>query len=704
MSSEHEPILATSRGYLRRGSKPGTSVFVVPRHNGAAQPPPAVSLNGTHAPVADARPVAPAAPRSPTVTSIPGYHASAQAEHASHTQHFWLFVLCLTGVDYFSTLAYQPGIAFNATGFLSPIATAVLVAFTLVGALTVYRVVARESPNGQGSISMLERLLPRWWSKALVLVLLGFAATDFVITITLSAADAAKHFVQNHFVVQHTPAAVQHQFLATLVLLGLLGLVFWRGFGEAIKLAVVLVSIYLLFNAITIAVALEHIARHPDVVNGWRHGLTVEYGNPGAMVREALVKFPALALGLSGFETGVAVMPLVAGRRTDTPVHPDGRIANTRKLLTTAALVMSAFLITSSIATTLLIPPEAFAKGGAAEGRALSYLSHVYLGNVYGTAYDLSTMLILWFAGASAMAGLLNLVPRYLPRYGMAPGWAAAQRPLVVVFSAIGVAVTFVFGADVEAQGGAYATGVLVLMMSASVAVAIAARKLRSRMWWAYGLIVCAFIYITTQNVRERPDGIKIATIFIVAIVAVSLVSRVMRSTELRIQEVELDAEAQNLVEHAIAVDAHGHRRLHLMLHKPANGGDVAEYAQTERRQRRVHYYPPGEPILVVQMETHDPSAFSERMVVHGRQVGPYPVLRCAVPAVPNGIVALSLVLVRQYRCQVHLNGSWTSGSPVARAVRFIVFGEGDTARLVEYIKGRALPESEQDDIIMHVA
>ncbi|HLZ71926.1 MAG TPA: amino acid transporter [Dehalococcoidia bacterium] len=705
MSSEQGPPPATSRGYLRRGSKPGTSVFVVPRHNGVAPPEPEASVNGRHASPRAAAPLpAPAIRRQPTVATIPGYHAAPSEEHAPHTRHFWLFVLCLTGVDYFSTLAYQPGIAFNATGFLSPIATAVLVAFTLAGALTVYRVVARESSNGQGSISMLERLLPRWWSKLLVLVLLGFAATDFIITITLSAADAAKHFVENHFVAQHTPAAFQHQFAVTLVLLGLLGLVFWRGFGEAIKLAIVLVSVYLVLNTITIAAALEHIARHPGVVNAWRHGLTAEYGNPLAMVREALVKFPALALGLSGFETGVAVMPLVIGRASDTGANPAGRIANTRKLLTTAALVMSAFLITSSIVTSLLIPPAAFAKGGAAEGRALSYLSHIYLGNIYGTGYDLSTMLILWFAGASAMAGLLNLVPRYLPRYGLAPGWTAAQRPLVVVFTAIAVVVTVVFAADVEAQGGAYATGVLVLMMSASVAVAIAAHRMRSRIWWAYALIVAAFIYITAQNVRERPDGIKIASIFIIAIVGVSLVSRVLRSTELRIQEVELDAEAQQLVEQAIAVDGHGHRRLHLMLHKPGNGDDVAEYAHTERRQRRVHYFPPGEPILVVQMETHDPSAFADRMVVHGRRVGPYSVLRCSAPAVPNGIVALSLVLVKQYRCQVHLNGSWTSGSPVARAVRFIIFGEGDTARLVEYIKSRVLPESEQDGIIMHVA
>jgi len=180
---------------------------------------------------------------------------------------------------------------------------------------------------------------------------------------------------------------------------------------------------------VEVGFAVAKIGANPALVVDWRQLLTTSYSSPLAMVAVAVVVFPKLALGLSGFETGVAVMPLVRGDPDDTPEHPRGRIHNTRKLLVTAALIMSGFLITSSFATTVLIPHQEFEEGGQASGRALAYLAHQYLGNGFGTVYDLSTIGILWFAGASAMAGLLNIVPRYLPRYGMAPEWTRRCAP-----------------------------------------------------------------------------------------------------------------------------------------------------------------------------------------------------------------------------------------------------------------------------------
>ncbi len=440
------------------------------------------------------------------------------AEGTTHHQSPWWRVMCLTGVDYFSTLGYQPGIAFLAASFLSPIATLILVLVTLLGALPAYARIAELSPYGQGSISVLEERLPRWRGKALVLCLLGFAATGFVITITLSAADATAHIVENPF----ASGLALNRTLVTLALIAALSAVFIKGLREAVSVAVVIVAVYLVLNVVVLANGLLMIARHPETLTYWRQHLFAEHPNYAMAAVAAFLVFPRLALGLSGFETGVAVMPLVKGDGTDVDEQLASRIRNTKKLLAAAAVIMSVMLIGSSVVTTLLIPPGAFEEGGPANGRALAYLAHRDLGDIFGTVYDLSTISILWFAGASAMAGLLTLVPRYLPRYGMAPEWARASRPLVLIITAVSFFITWRFGANVDAQAGAYATGVLVLITSVALAATISTPARRV----SFGIVLAIFVFATVDNIIERPEGLKIAVWFIVAIVTTSLVSR----------------------------------------------------------------------------------------------------------------------------------------------------------------------------------
>ena len=320
-------------------------------------------------------------------------------------------------------------------------------------------------------------------------------------------------------------------------------------------------------NVVVVITTLFEVFTHPVAVGDWWVALTTQHGNPLMVVGIALLVFPKLALGLSGFETGVAVMPQIRGHATDTEENPAGRIQGARRLLTTAAVIMSAFLITTSFTTVVLIPAQDFEPGGPANGRALAFLAHEYLGNGFGTVYDLSTIAILWFAGASAMAGLLNLVPRYLPRYGMAPAWARGVRPLVLVFTLVGFLITWLFDADVDAQGGAYATGVLVLMTSAAVAVTLSARRRQQRRRTVgFGVIAVVFIYTTVANIFERPEGIRIASFFILGIIVISLLSRVRRSFELHATHVRMDTPALEFmssnVEGPIAIIAHEPLRL----------------------------------------------------------------------------------------------------------------------------------------------
>jgi hypothetical protein len=609
--------------------------------------------------------------------------------------HPWWKVMCLTGVDYFSTLGYQPGIAFLAAGALSPLATLVLVLLTLFGALPIYRHVSRESPHGEGSIAMLEHLLTWWKGKLFVLTLLGFAATDFIITITLSAADASAHLMQNPF----APHFFRGQPVPiTLVLVALLGAVFLKGFKEAIGIAVVLVGAYLALNLVVVIIGLEHIAAHPHVFADWKTALFAAHGSPLAMIGVSFLLFPKLALGLSGFETGVSMMPLVKGAWDDQEPRPAGKIRNTHRLLFTAALIMSLFLLSTALITTLLIPAEAFRAvgpngepAGPANGRALAYLAHQFLGDGFGTVYDLSTIAILWFAGASAMAGLLNIVPRYLPRYGMAPEWTRASRPLVLIYTAIGFAVTVLFRADVDAQGGAYATGVLVLMTSAAVAVTLSVwRAAHPVKGVSFALITLIFAYTTLVNVIERPDGLKIGAFFIIAIVISSLVSRVWRTTELRVEKITLDSEAQRFIDE---MDARG--ELRIIANQPRRCDD-AEYTHREQEQREDNNIPSDEPIVFLEIYVRDASDFSADLNIQGVSVDRHRVLRGESAAVANAIAGFLLYLRDDKRKVPHAYFNWTEGNPILYLLHYVLSGEGDVAPVTREVLRKAEPNAQR--------
>lgn len=621
------------------------------------------------------------------LTGLIDERGTQQGPHGRNPEHpqSWWRVMCLTGLDYFSTLGYQPAIAALAAGLIAPFATIVLVALTLLGALPVYRRVARESFRGSGSIAMLERLLPWWAGKLLVLVLLGFAATDFMITITLSAADATAHAIENPY----TPSWFHgNNVLITLFLLVLLGAVFLKGFKEAIGIAVVLVGVYLALNVVVVATSIVEVFQHPTALGDWWGALFRSNGDPLVVVGIALLVFPKLALGLSGFETGVAVMPQIKGRPDDDPAYPKGRIRGAGRLLTTAALIMSTFLITSSFTTTLLIPQKEFQSGGSANGRALAYLAHEYLGNGFGTVYDISTILILWFAGASAMAGLLNLVPRYLPRYGMAPQWARAVRPLVLVFTLIAFVITLVFRADVDAQGGAYATGVLVLITSASIAVTLSARRKRQRKRTiAFAVITAIFVYTTIDNMIERPDGLRIATLFILGILVVSIVSRIGRSFQLRATSVAFDVSALDF----ILEDAE-EGEIRIISHEP-DVDTTKEYEQKNRDERRFSHIPQRSRTIFLEVLPSDSSDFEEDLLVTGVVKYGYRVLQVRSGNVPNTIAAVLLEIRDVTGVVPTIYFEWTEGNPISNMFRYLITGVGEVAPVTREV----LREAEKD-------
>jgi len=637
--------------------------------------------------------------------------------HHDHRHYPWLLIMCLCGVDYFSTLGYQPSIAFEGAGTLAPLATLVLVLVTLFGALPIYSHVAGETPDGVGSIGMIERMFSGWGAKLIVLVLIGFAATDFVITKTLSAADAAAHLISNPLYEEHVPTWLQGQMPTTMFLLVLLGAMFLKGYGEVVGLASVICTAFLSLSLVVVLASVFHLVTHPALLQHWFTEIST--GNyhldhaplsgtgPWVAMGIAVLVFPKLALGLSGFETGVLHIHMVRGTEAD-PHDERARIANTRLMMLVAALIMSFFLIGSSLATgtNTLIPAEELTLEpvkGKAMDRALAYLAHgesphpicPLFGGVFGTIYDLSTIAILWFAGASAMGGLLNMVPRYLPRYGMAPEWAGAYRPLVIAFTVINLVVTLAFRADVSAQGGAYATGVLVLMTSACIASFV--HELRRRpephhglalqaQRIGFGLITLVFIYTTLANIYERPDGIIIASIFIGTVMAISFTSRFFRSDELRLKEFRFADPADRMLWTDILLE--GAFRV-LVPHRPGS----RSLAEKEAEIRRKHRIPETVPLVFLEVHYGDVSEFQNAPIISAGQEGTrFIIVARDVVSVSHTIAQVAMEMTKG-GAPLDIIFGWSKGGSLKLALDYVLFGQGDVPNRVVDLLDEAIAD-----------
>jgi hypothetical protein len=289
------------------------------------------------------------------------------------------------------------------------------------------------------------------------------------------------------------------------------------------------------------------------------------------------------------------------------------------------------------------------------------------------------------------MAGLLNLIPRYLPRYGMAPYWARAVRPLVLILTLGAFIITIIFGADVDAQGGAYATGVLVVITSAALAVTLAARHAGQRkLAIAFGLVTLIFIYTTVANIIERPDGVKIAAVFIAAILTVSLASRFARAFELRVTDVTFDQTAQLFIRDC------ARRTIRLIANEP-DSRDRAEYSDKLRQVVRDNDLTDPNDVIFIEITITDPSEFASDLDVTGEvQHGRYRVLTLSSSTVPNALAALLLTVRDRTDRLPHIYFEWTEGNPAANLIRFLIFGVGEVAPLTREVIRRAEPDRDR--------
>jgi hypothetical protein len=665
----------------------------------------------------------------------------------------WWLVLCLVGLDYFSTLAYLPSIALAEAGHAhAPLAALGVVVVTLLGALPVYLYVVGRSPHGEGGIGLLERLVYGWSGKVFILILLGFVATDFVVTRTLSVADASRHILSNPYWKENVewvttnketvrgwfPQVLQGRFFdfwnEQLVLTVLLSIVTFgvyafvlRGFNRSfMRLAGIVVGLYMALNAVILGAVAIYLAEHPNRLKAWFHDAasTGDWQGPadlvGLLALFALLNFPGMALGLSGFELSMTSAPLVRGRPEDDPAHPRGRIRRSRLLLVAAALIMSVFVFGSVSSVSQLVPRKAIygtptateEYTGPAMHRALAYLAHgepidmqyegtpdtevpasvvcPLFGRAFGTLYDLSTVLILCLAGASVTIGLRDVVPQYLAKFGMQLEWAQKIGVILHLFNVVILLVTIVFRASISHQQWAYAASVLVLLTGAGLAALLDVRR-RCRgsvMQWIaplpFFLICLVFLTLVGLTLLNSRSGLYIPMLFVLVILGTAFASRWLRSTELRFQGFAFADEAskkrwEQICQLEFQV---------LVPHRP----DSMSLTEKEREIRTHHRLAADVPIIWVEAALGDPSEFLQQPLMkvevrEGMEI--IHVSRCA--SISHVIAAIGLEF-RHVGRPPEIHFKWSDESPMAANVGFLLFGEGNIPWMVHALIRKAEP------------
>lgn len=655
----------------------------------------------------------------------------------------WPLVLCLIGVDYFSTLAYLPSIAVQAAGALAPFAAGAVVLVTFLLALPVYWYIVGRSPDGRGAAGLLEDRIPGWRGKLIVLTLLGFVAADFVITRSLSLADAAVHLIHNPHGqrllarIPETLIGDDHALWAPLeylvrriaepqvaITLGLsiLSFIFWVVLQRNIRRQLLIVTAgavacYLALVAVVTVSALVFIARHHEIWQAWldaafaagQHGAeSIEPASRSrwpAWMMAILWSFPQMALGLSGFEMMMTVVPRISvGGRHESGTQKV-RVRNSRKLMLTAASIMAIYLISTVLVTTLIVPTAALLPGGAAEHRSLAYLAHgsplavassdstvnPFFGHRFGDIFDLSTAVILCMAGASVTLGLQNLLPHYLNRLGMDVSWAGRFGAILVVLNAIVLVVTVVFQASPASQQWAYATSVLVLLAGAALAASKdlgATTPHRVSRWLLVALASAAsgfFLVMTGLTVLINASGLAIALSFVLAILVSSFVSRWIRSTELRFEGFDFFDEAT-------------HRRWCelsrcgpkvLIPHRP---GQVS-LAEKCRDLQREHRLDPTTPTIFIEAKVGDPSNFYQKPLMRIEREGALEVIRVSrCVSISHVLAAICLKLCDDGGEPPEIIFGWSHEQPIAANLNFLLLGEGNIPWMVKELIRRAMP------------